>query len=160
MRAGGEHDQPINPEPHTAGGGHAMFHCVEKVVIGGLSLFVPGGAESGLLVEPAALVVGIVKLGEGIRDFMTGNEKLESLHEARASGMNSRKRTDVDRMAVNESRLNERWLHKGVEQDVRKPAGGGVILEFKAVVFAGFLQGRGYRLMFRDRLLRDGSRGC
>src|SRR5579859_467268 len=77
---GEEHDQPVDAEPDPAGGGHAVLEGAEVVLVDLMGFAIAPLPEPGLFLEAAPLLVGIVELGEGVRDFAPLDEQLPPLH--------------------------------------------------------------------------------
>src|SRR5256885_9729602 len=61
-----DHQQPVHAQPDAAGGRHAVLERPDEVFVQVLRLHVAGGAQPRLLLEAAALLVGIVELAEGV----------------------------------------------------------------------------------------------
>ena len=78
---GEDHDEAVDPHPHTAGGRHPVLHGPDVVLVDLVCLVVAARAESGLALETTPLVHRVIELGEGVGDLLPGDEELESLGE-------------------------------------------------------------------------------
>src|SRR5713226_7049508 len=76
---GKNHDQTVDADTEAAVWRHPMLHCLEKILIQGLGLIVAQRALHRLLVEPAALIQGIVQLAERVPDLHPADIQLEPL---------------------------------------------------------------------------------
>ena len=85
-------------------------------------LIVAGGKQLFLSLKAAALVDGIVELGEGVRHLAAGYEQLETLRVVRIVGLSLCKRGNLDRVLRDESRLNELVLNIFLEEEVEQIA--------------------------------------
>ena len=61
----------------------------------------------GLLVEAAALLVGVVELAEGVGDLDPADERLQALDQARLGAVALGERRELDRVVEDEGRLDQ-----------------------------------------------------
>src|SRR5712691_12081273 len=99
---GEDGDQPVDPEAHAPGGRKAIFERGEEVLVHGMRLLVARGARPRLVFEASSLVIGLVKLGEGVGDLLAGDEELEPIRQPRVRGAPPGQRRDLDGMSQNE----------------------------------------------------------
>ena len=83
---GHQHDHAVQAEAQAARGGHAVFKGVDEVLVD-LGVDALGLAGSDLLLEAAALVDGVVQLGEGVAELAAVDEELETLGQVLVFGL-------------------------------------------------------------------------
>lgn len=82
LGAGEHHHQTVDSEADAAGRGHSLFERLDESLVIRLGLVVAAGDLGGLLLEPPALLVGVVQLGEGVGDLDPADEGLPTLDQA------------------------------------------------------------------------------
>src|SRR3954453_7254401 len=78
---GEQHHEPVDADPDAAGRRHAVLQRLDVGLVVGLRLLVAGLGERPLLLEPRALVVGVVELGERVRELHAGGVGLPALDQ-------------------------------------------------------------------------------
>ena len=111
------------PMPSPAAGGMPCSSARRKSSSIDVRLVVAGGALPQLRLEAAALIVGIVELGERVGDLPAGDEELEAVDELRRLLVAPRQRRDGDRILVHERRLDQLGLDEVLEQIEEQIAG-------------------------------------
>src|SRR5215210_2705895 len=76
---GHQHDETIDAQSHATSWWHAVLQCPDVIGIEAVGLGIAPGTLEHLLLEPAALVVRIVELAEGVRQLAAADEKLKPL---------------------------------------------------------------------------------
>src|SRR3954454_18309405 len=74
-----QHHEPVDADPDATGGRHSVLERQDVVLVVGLRLLVAALAILDLLLEARALVVRIVQLSEGVREFHPARKALEAL---------------------------------------------------------------------------------
>src|SRR5215208_1394874 len=77
-----DHHQAVDSDADPAGGRHAVLQRLDVVLVVGLGLLVAGGLIRTLLLEGGALLMGVVQLGERVRNPHARGESPEALNEA------------------------------------------------------------------------------
>src|SRR5580700_488819 len=108
---GEHHNQPVDTDAETAGGWHPHLDGLEKVLVDGWDLGVPGGAQAGLLLEARALIDRIVQLTECVGKLAAGDDQLESLDKPGIIAMAACQRAHLGRIVEHERRIPELALH-------------------------------------------------
>ena len=72
-----------------------------------MGLFIAAGLLGGLVAEAGFLVERIVQFGEGVADFLTGDEQFEAIGQMRFIGLALGKRRDFDGKIGDERRLDQ-----------------------------------------------------
>ena len=80
---GQHHHQAVDAEPDAAGRRHPLFERLDERLVVGLRLLVAALELGRLLLEAAALLVGVVELAEGVGDLDPADEGLPALDQAR-----------------------------------------------------------------------------
>ena len=83
---GHQHDHTVQAEAQAARGGHTVLEGVDEVLVD-LGVDALGLAGSDLLLEAAALVDGVVQLGEGVAELAAVNEEFEALGQVLVLGL-------------------------------------------------------------------------
>ena len=76
------HHETVDPDPDPARRRHPVLERLDERLVVGLGLLVAGAGQRALLLEPPALLVGVVQLGERVGDLQAADERLEALDEA------------------------------------------------------------------------------
>src|SRR6266704_5190539 len=74
-----DHQQPVDTEPDAARRRHAVLERPQEVLVELLRVLVARGPQVRLLLEAAALLLGIVELAEGVGDLAAVDEQLPAL---------------------------------------------------------------------------------
>src|SRR5258706_1991775 len=78
---GEQHRHAIDADALARRRRHADLERATVVLVVVHRLFGTGGLRRGLRLEPRALIVGIVELGEAIRELLAAHEQLEAIAE-------------------------------------------------------------------------------
>ena len=113
---GQRHHQPIDPDPDAAGRRHPVLERLNEGLVVGLRLVIAGAGQCPLLLEPAALLVGIVELGERVGELDAADVRLEALDQALDGPMPFGERRQLDRVVEQERWFNQRRFDVLCEQ--------------------------------------------
>ena len=108
--AGEHHREPVDPEPETAGRRHPVRERLDVVGIALLGLDVAAGALGGLHREALRLLLGVVQLGERVAELHAADVVLEPLDDLRVVVGRPRERRELDRVVVEDRRLDQARL--------------------------------------------------
>ena len=125
------HRQPVDPEPEPAGRRHPVGERLDVVRV---ALLAAGVGR--LLREALRLLVGVVDLGERVPELHAADEELEALDDRRVVVGRPRERRELDRVVVEDRRLDQLGLDEVAERVVDEAAPGVV----RARVDAALLQ--------------------
>src|SRR6266571_2538030 len=133
---GEDHRQPVHAEPHATRGGHAVLQSPEKIFVELLRFDVAGGAQRRLLLEAAALLVGVIQLAERVGQLAVLHEQLPPLHLGGITALRLGQWRQGDRVVEHEGWLHELGLDARLEHFVDElgaaelvRVGGVVVLE-------------------------------
>ena len=110
-------------------------------------LIVAGGKQLLLSLKAAALVDGVIELGEGVGHLAAGYEQLEALGIIRVIGLSLCKRGYLNRVLSNKGRLNELLLDIFLEEEVEQIALLMSLLELYAALLCE--RTGGFQIYFR-----------
>ena len=79
---GEQHHAAVDADTHAARGGQAVLQGVDEILVHHAGLVVAHLTQGQLVLEAAALVDGIVELGEGVGKLTVVDKQLEALGEA------------------------------------------------------------------------------
>src|SRR5207249_222849 len=85
------------------GGGHAVFHCSDIVLIESLRFLISFIAKLLLLFKSCALILRVVELAESLADLGAGDDDLQALDGIGIAGKSFGKRFEIRRHAYQES---------------------------------------------------------
>ena len=116
LGAGEHHNEPVNADAATAGGGHAAFDGVKELLIHGMGLLIAFGALLHLLGKPLPLINGIIELAEGVADLLSPHVAFEPSGETGMEGVPLCQRRGLDWVAHNKRGLLKGGFHKDLEK--------------------------------------------
>src|SRR3954451_11481805 len=116
--AGQHHHQPVDADADPARRGHARLERLDERLVVGMGVLVAGRGGRALLLEAAPLLVGVVQLGERVRDLHAVGERLPALDEAVLRAVALGERRELDGVVQQEGRRDELGLHVLGEQVV------------------------------------------
>src|SRR3954451_22416265 len=116
--AGQHHHQPVDADADPARRGHARLERLDERLVVGMGVLVAGRGGRALLLEAAPLLVGVVQLGERVRDLHAVGERLPALDEAVFRAVALGERRELDGVVQQERRRDELGLHVLGEQVV------------------------------------------
>src|SRR3989475_7785339 len=102
------HHQLVESQPDAARGRHAVLERPDEVLVQLLRLRVARGAQPRLLLEAAALLLGIIQLAEGVRELALLDEELPALHARRVAALELGERRERHGIVQHERRLHQR----------------------------------------------------
>src|SRR5205807_7412413 len=114
------HQEPVDPQPHATGGRQAVLERPDEVLVEVLRLHIAGGAQPRLLLEAAALLVGIVQLAEGVRQLAPLDEQLPALDPGGVAALELGERRQRYRIVEHEGRLDQRRLDVAIEDFIHQ----------------------------------------
>ena len=118
------HDAAVDADAQAARGGQAVLQGGDEVLVHHAGLVVPLGPQLHLLLEAAALVDGVVELGEGVAHLAAADEQLEALGEPGILGGALGQGGHVHRVHGDEGGLDQLLLHPLVKDLVQGVAPG------------------------------------
>src|SRR4051794_15451806 len=77
-----QHREPVDPDADPARGRHSVLQRANVVLVERRRVLVARRGVADLLLEPCALVVRIVELGEGVRELHSVRERFEALDQS------------------------------------------------------------------------------
>src|SRR4051794_4825624 len=116
--AGQHHHQPVDADADPARRGHARLERLDERLVVGMGVLVAGRGGRALLLGAAPLLVGVVQLGERVRDLHAVGERLPALDEAVLRAVALGERRELDGVVQQEGRRDELGLHVLGEQVV------------------------------------------
>ena len=116
------------PMPRPPAGGMPYSKRAQEVLVESHGFFVAGGLVAGLLLEAAALVHGVVQLGEGVADLLAHDDGLEALDDERVVRAALGQRAQLERVVDREGRLDETRPHGVLESLVHQRGEGVAVL--------------------------------
>ena len=129
------------PMPSPCGGGEAVAEGADVVFVDGGGFIVAAGFVGDLRFEAAALVVGVVELGEGVADFEAADVELEALDPVWLVGFDLGERRDGEGEVVDDGGLDEVFFGEQLE-DFGDGFAGGLAAGDDAAVHGGKLRRR------------------
>ncbi len=123
---GEQHHAAVDADAQAARGGQAVLQGVDIVLVHHAGLVVAHLTQGQLVLEAAALVDGIVELGEGVGELGVVDEQLEALGEPGVFGGALRQRGDLHGVHGDEGGLDQVLLHPLVKGLVQGGAPGAL----------------------------------
>ncbi len=111
-----EHYQPVNTYTDPTGRGQAIANGIDEIVINHLCLHIAQPPLLILFLEPGLLVDRVVQLRETVAHFHTADEELKSLSETFLGAVTFRERRILDRVIVDECRLDQLLFNKSFKE--------------------------------------------
>src|SRR5439155_4631436 len=102
-----QHHETIDSEPEATGRRHAVFQGLHEVLVVRLRLLVARLQQTLLLLEASTLLVGVVQLGERVRDLDAADEPFETLNQPLLAPVRLRKWRQLFRIVEDEGRLDQ-----------------------------------------------------
>jgi len=106
-RAGEDHGEAVDADAFAGGGWEAEAERADVVLVHLVGFVVAAVALLQLVFEAAALVVGVVELGEGVADLEAADVELEALDPVGLVGLDLGERRDGEREVVDDCWLDE-----------------------------------------------------
>src|SRR5690242_5944750 len=72
-----QHRQTVDPDTEPGSRRHAVFEGADKIFVQYLCLFVAARAQLHLLLKPAPLIDGVIKLAERVAEFVPVDDRLK-----------------------------------------------------------------------------------
>ncbi len=92
-----------------------MLQGEQEVLVHPLRLLIPGGTQPLLCFEALPLIERVVQLAERVGKLHSADEQLEALHDPFFPSLHLCQWGDLDRVVLDDRRLNQRWLHETIE---------------------------------------------
>ena len=109
---GEQHHQAVDTHPDATGRRHAVLERPDVIGVKLLRFVVAGVALRALILEPRALIIGIVELAERVGELGAIDEQLEPFGEPRIATVRFRERRERARIVDHEGRLHQRRLER------------------------------------------------
>ena len=138
--SGQHHHQPVDPEAEAAGRRHAVRERLHVVRVALLGLGVAARALLGLHREPLPLLLGVVQLGERVPELHPADVELEPLRDRRVVVGRPRERRQLDRIVVEDRRLDQARLDVGRDRLVDELRPGPILRDLDAPLGQALLQ--------------------
>ena len=122
---GEQHHHAVDADAEPGGRRQAVLQRAHVVRVVEHRFLVAGALARHLLAEPGGLVVGIVQLGESVRQLAPADEELEAVGDERVRVVAPRERRDFRRVGIDEGRLGQAVL-RGLLEDLDLQLAGTV----------------------------------
>ena len=135
MGVGEEHQQTVNADSKSAGGGKAVFKCPDVVQIHPHGLVVVF-AGLDLVLETSPLLVGVDQFGIAVAEFAAGANRFEAFRHAGNLAVVTRQWRDLLRIVDHERGLPDTVLHRLLVDLQQQLAGTISGLHINTVLFS------------------------
>ena len=126
-----EHDQTVDADTDTAGGGHAILQGTQEILVDEHRFVVALLAQAHLFDETLFLIYRVVQLRIGIGQFLTVDHQLETLGQCRITAVFLGERRHFHRIVGDKGRLDISTLAELAENLVDKLAFTHRVVDFQ-----------------------------